>query len=281
MYSTGTKTTKEKLKKIFATHGTPIQVESDNGPPFQSKEFAEFAAIEGFRHHRITPLHPRANGEAESFMKLVNKTEQRARIQRILPMMAMQEMLIGYRSTPHPATKISPYERMMNRTVRTRLDYESRISKHSKEEKQINERDQGYKGKMKQNAENKNTKEHSFNIGDQVFVEQPRLNKWSAEYENDIYIIYEIKRSTVYARRKPDGKEVSRDSSKFRIANLLEKQGIEENDSAPRQQKRREALLRKSKRPMERREDSLADQVTGQQDEDDSTGTMEETDEEG
>ena len=37
VYSTGVKPTKEKLKKIFATHGTPVQVESDNGPPFTSK----------------------------------------------------------------------------------------------------------------------------------------------------------------------------------------------------------------------------------------------------
>ena len=109
VYSTGIKPTKEKLKKIFTTHGTPIQVESDNGPRSQSKEFAEFAAVEGFRHHRITPLHPKANGEAESFMKLVNKTEQTAQIQKISPMMAIQTMLIGYRSTPHPATGITPY----------------------------------------------------------------------------------------------------------------------------------------------------------------------------
>ena len=65
VYLTGTKPTKEKLKKIFATHGTPIQVERDNGPLFQTKEFAEFAAVEGFRHHIITPLHPRVNGETE------------------------------------------------------------------------------------------------------------------------------------------------------------------------------------------------------------------------
>lgn len=126
VYSTGIKATKEKLKKIFATHGTPERVESDKGPSFTSKEFAEFAATEGFTHHRVTPLHPRANGEAESFMKLVNKTEQRAQIQKISPTMAMQEMLIGYRSTPHPATGITPYEGMMNRIVQTKLDYECR-----------------------------------------------------------------------------------------------------------------------------------------------------------
>ncbi|MCG8047363.1 MAG: DDE-type integrase/transposase/recombinase, partial [Candidatus Thiodiazotropha taylori] len=78
--TTSMKSTKEKLKKVFATHGTPEVLETDNGPPFNAKEFAEFAEEEGFRHHRITPLHPRANGEAENFMKLLNKTEQRARL---------------------------------------------------------------------------------------------------------------------------------------------------------------------------------------------------------
>ena len=283
MYSTGIKPTKEKLKKIFATHGTPIQVESDNGPPFQSKEFAEFEAIEGFRHHRITPLHPRANGEAESFMKLVNKTEQRAQIQKISPMMAIQEMLIGYRSTPHPATGITPYEGMMNRTVGTKLDYENRISNTSNKEKLINERDRQYKEKVKQNAENKNTKEHSFDVGDHVFLEQPTKNKWSTEYEPDIYIIYKIKGSTVYARRKRDGREISRDSSKFRIANNLEKHQNEGKDQAMEQQERREVVLRKSKKPIERQDNNSADQVTGQQeeyqDDNDSTGTREEIDE--
>ena len=122
VYLTGIKPMKEKLKKIFAIHGTPVQVESDNGPPFSSKEFVEFVAVEGFRHHRITPLHPRVNGEAESFMKLINKTEQREQIQRMSPITAMQKMLIGYRSTPHPATGISPYEGMINRTVQTKLE---------------------------------------------------------------------------------------------------------------------------------------------------------------
>lgn len=58
--------TKEKLEAMFATHGAPRRLESDNGPPFQSKEFAEFAEKEGFHHHRVTPGHARANGEAET-----------------------------------------------------------------------------------------------------------------------------------------------------------------------------------------------------------------------
>ena len=119
LYSTAVKPTKEKLKKVFATYGTPEQLETDNSPPFHAKEFAEFAVEEGFRHHRITPLHPRANGEAENFMKLLNKTEQRVRLENKPSKIAIQELLIGYRSTPHPATGTTPYDAMMNRKVRT------------------------------------------------------------------------------------------------------------------------------------------------------------------
>ena len=39
-------------------------------------EFREFAKEMAFNPHRITPEHPRANGEAESFMKVMNKIKQ-------------------------------------------------------------------------------------------------------------------------------------------------------------------------------------------------------------
>ena len=119
VYSTAVKPTKGKLKKIFATYGTPERLESDNGPPFNSRAFAMFASEEGFRHHCVTPLHPQANGEAEKFMKLLNKTEQRARIENKPVRLAIQELLTGYRSTPHPATGVTPYDAVMDRKVWT------------------------------------------------------------------------------------------------------------------------------------------------------------------
>ena len=53
----------------------PRQVYSDKGLPFNSKEFSDFAEEEGFQHHGITPLHPRANGQVERFMQALNRTE--------------------------------------------------------------------------------------------------------------------------------------------------------------------------------------------------------------
>ena len=214
IYSTSFKPTKEKLRKVFATYGTPEQLESDNGPPFNSKEFAEFAAEEGFRHHRITPLHPRANGEAENFMKLLNKTEQRARLENKPANTAIQELLTGYRSTPHPATGITPYDAMMDRKVRTKLDYSQRES--TIEKQKVNERDKEYKMKIKHNAENKNTRFHNLTIGDYVLLKQNKVNKWTTPYEATYYTVYKIRGSTVWARRVTDGREVCRDSTCFK-----------------------------------------------------------------
>ena len=79
--STEVKPTKEKLKKMFAHHGVPKRLQSDNGPPSNSKEFATFAKEQGFDHHRVTPEHHRANGQVERFMQVLNKTEQIAHLQ--------------------------------------------------------------------------------------------------------------------------------------------------------------------------------------------------------
>ena len=79
----------------------------------------------GFQHHRITPEHPRANGEAERFVKVLNKSEQIAHCEGEASNSSIQYMLMGYRSMPHPATGYSPYKALMKRTVRTKLDYES------------------------------------------------------------------------------------------------------------------------------------------------------------
>ena len=51
--------------EIFAVHGIPDMVVSDNGPQYAREEFREFAKDWGFTHVTSSPLHPQANGEAE------------------------------------------------------------------------------------------------------------------------------------------------------------------------------------------------------------------------
>lgn len=219
--STTCSQTKEKLKVMFATHGTPREVESDNGPPFQSKEFADFAETEGFHHHRVTPGHARANGEAESFMKLLNKTEKIAHLQGQDSSNAIQEMLTGFRSTPHPATGATPYEAMMNRSVRTKLDHQNRATNSPNgEDIAINRKDEEYKDKMVRNSHKRNTREHNFTVGDHVLLKQ-KANKWSTAYETAFYTVTRVDGSSIAAKRIKDGREVYRDASQYKLVNSL------------------------------------------------------------
>jgi transposase InsO family protein len=50
-----------KLDKIFSMFGIPDEFKTDNGPPFQSFEFEQFANYLGFHHRRKTPLWPKAH----------------------------------------------------------------------------------------------------------------------------------------------------------------------------------------------------------------------------
>ena len=222
--STDFQTNKERLKHIFATYGTPKRIESDNGPPFNSKDFNEFAKQEGFQHHRVTALHPRANGEVERFMQTLNKVEQIASLQgksRLERRNAIQDMLIAYRSTPHPATGVAPYDALKGAPVRTKLDYIEPEPQRNEKDDIIDRRDAVYKQKMKQQREGRKTRENNLLLGDYVLVKQPRQNKWSTPYEPVFYVVCNIRGSQITARRVTDGRTVCRDASRFKLANAV------------------------------------------------------------
>ena len=60
-----------RLKSQFARHGIPDQLISDNGPPFSSREFQEFALAYEFEHLTSSPRYPQSNGKVENAVKLL------------------------------------------------------------------------------------------------------------------------------------------------------------------------------------------------------------------
>lgn len=248
-HSTSFKATKGKLMKMFATHGIPKRIESDNGPPFASKDFADFAKETGFEHHKVTPKHARANGEAESFMKMLNKTEQIAHLQSRDRTVAIQEMLMGYRSTPHPATKTTPYAALMNRQVRTTLDHTNPKEEKTTRDRKMDEKDKEYKEKLKMQKENRNTSEHKLVLGDYVLLKQSKRNKWTTAFEPAFYIVYRIDGSSIGARRISDGREIYRDASQFKLANNVVQNVNERSDDQTEREQRddwREKILQET-----------------------------------
>ena len=86
------------LRNLFATHGLPEIVVSDNGSAFTSAEFQTFVKRNGIKHVRSAPYHPSSNGQAErvvqTFKEAILKTtgDLDARLARFL---------FQYRLTPH------------------------------------------------------------------------------------------------------------------------------------------------------------------------------------
>ena len=55
----------EKLRVVFAVHGRPEKIVTDNGSVFTSAEFTEFVEKNGIRHVRTSPYRPLSNGLAD------------------------------------------------------------------------------------------------------------------------------------------------------------------------------------------------------------------------
>ena len=102
--SIAAKDTIPALEHIFATHGIPEVLKTDNGLPFQGHTFRSVAKEKGFTHQKITPLWPGANGHAEGLMKNLGKVARTAQSQGKDWRRELYVFLANYRATPHPST---------------------------------------------------------------------------------------------------------------------------------------------------------------------------------
>ena len=109
------------LEAMFATHGLPLSIKTDNGPQFVSEEFEVYLRDNNIEHRTSTPLWPQANGEVErqnrSLLKAMRVAHSEGRDWR----KELQKFLLGYRSTPHTTTGVSPAKLLFGREIRSKL----------------------------------------------------------------------------------------------------------------------------------------------------------------
>ena len=101
------------IKSIFARHGIPSEVISDNGPQYCSRELKRFANQWEFnRHITMSPLNPQANGLVEKAVKTVKDLLTKARKDGKDPYISLLE----YRNTPIDGLG-SPAQLLMDRRL--------------------------------------------------------------------------------------------------------------------------------------------------------------------
>ena len=67
----------EKLREMFATHGLPATLVSDNGSNFTSAEFQEFMKKNGIKHIKVSLYHPASNGLAERAVRIFKEGNEK------------------------------------------------------------------------------------------------------------------------------------------------------------------------------------------------------------
>lgn len=116
MTSANAKTVIVCLKSIFSRHGIPVELFSDNGPPFNSAEFKNFTSEWGIHHNTSSPYIPRSNGLVESAVKICKRFLSKSEESGTDPYLA----LLQFRNTPR-GNLPSPAQLLMSRSLRTQL----------------------------------------------------------------------------------------------------------------------------------------------------------------
>ncbi|XP_013408762.1 uncharacterized protein K02A2.6-like [Lingula anatina] len=104
------------LKSIFARHGIPETIVSDN-MPFGSYDFKNFAREWGINQDTSSPHYPQSNGQSERTVQTIKKILKKAMSDGRDPYIALLE----YRNTPISGMDFSPAQMLMSRALRSKI----------------------------------------------------------------------------------------------------------------------------------------------------------------
>ena len=212
--SVSSKSTIPKLDKMFSAFGIPEQVKSDNGPPFNSTEFRQFADYLGFSHRKITPYWPEANGEVETFMRTLEKAIRAAQVEGKPWKQELYTFLRNYRATPHSTTNVPPFDAMFQRSMRTKLPKEL-SNKETKESQKVYDfrvQDEKAKKEMKMYADQRrSSKPSKIEEGDDVLVQSQKREKLQTEGK--------LQKKGLMITAQRGSHQVTRNSSHFKKVN--------------------------------------------------------------
>ena len=168
MPSTTSEKTIEKLKFYFSIFGIPIEVVTDGGPPFKSKEFSEFSKSYCFKHTVSSPYYAQSNGEAERMVGTVKRMLGKCHASSE----DLNLAILNYKTTPLQ-NGMSPAQIMFGRSLRSSIPSSSQLlTSRETDFSKMNEKEEIYKKKVKENYDRRRGTRYgkTLNAGDRVYL---------------------------------------------------------------------------------------------------------------
>ena len=176
------------LEKVCQTFGKPSVIKSDNGSPFQSKEFEQWCCGESIKLEKSTPDMSRTNGLTERPLQGVNKTLRISEIEGRPWRAALQEYVMMKNSWKHHATGEAPEKLLSGRTC-IRWGPPN-LAEEPIWDQELRDRDRQSKMKSKW-AEDKRTRARISNleVGDKVLLHHKSMKKTDPTFGSDIWTV--------------------------------------------------------------------------------------------
>ncbi|UYV68351.1 K02A2.6-like [Cordylochernes scorpioides] len=184
------KTIIKKLMEIFARHGYPHEVVTDNGLQFVSTSMERFLKECGIRHIKASPYYPKSNGKIERFHRFLKKQFNSSSEEGKDWKEDLSRILMSYRTTPNRSTGKTPAFLLFSREIKTKLS--SLVNDAEEDESNIKEFNMVYKEKMKTyNDIIRKASPHNFEIGNLVYVANPNNGKLDSNFRSGHHVILE------------------------------------------------------------------------------------------
>ena len=166
------------LKKHCTCYGIPRMIVSDGGPQFTSQEFKLFVDNWGITHITSSPMHQRANGRAESAVKIMKTHLVKTYKEGGDPYEAMLEQ----RNTPRQDTGRSPAEMMFNRGTCSFLPGMG----NSQKDTLMKEKREARRRSVKKAHDRRSRKLSEIDVGQSVFFQLTEGRNWKLGKVTDI-----------------------------------------------------------------------------------------------
>ena len=202
------------LDRVFATHGVPETLSTDNGPPYFGDEMSQYAKQMGIKLTPVTPEDPQCNGFAENFVKTLCKLLHTCAAEDKDPKRELNRFLLQYRATPHLTTGRSPAEMLFNRRIRTKLPLHSSKCE-TDEKKEIRKVHDSKKLRQKEYFDKRRrAAEKKVKIGDQVLIKQKKTTT-SPPYNPDPLTVTSVTGNQVTATNR--NRKCKRDKNQIKV----------------------------------------------------------------